>query len=76
MVEGACLESKCTVTPYRGFESRSLRHNKNGPEWARFYPEGLPNGPLPHTLSSGSALVPPRRQSANPVRPGREQRQR
>src|SRR5690606_14561287 len=24
-VEGACLESKCTVTPYRGFESHPLR---------------------------------------------------
>src|SRR5690606_40463062 len=23
-VEGACLESKCTVTPYRGFESHPL----------------------------------------------------
>ena len=26
-VEGACLESKCTVTPYRGFESRPLRQS-------------------------------------------------
>ena len=27
MVEGACLESMYTVTPYRGFESLSLRHS-------------------------------------------------
>lgn len=26
MVEGARLESVCTVIPYRGFESRLLRH--------------------------------------------------
>ena len=27
MVEGARLEIVCRVTPYRGFESHSLRHN-------------------------------------------------
>ncbi len=41
MVEGARLESVCTVIPYRGFESLSLRHsyyppegdNMNGKDW-------------------------------------------
>ena len=27
VVEGARLEIVCRVTPYRGFESHSLRHN-------------------------------------------------
>ncbi len=30
MVEGARLESVCTVTPYRGFESLPLRHIRKG----------------------------------------------
>ena len=30
MAEGAALEKRYTVTPYRGFESRPLRHNDSG----------------------------------------------
>ena len=47
MVEGGGLESRCTVLPYRGFESRPLRHIDN---WcinllvhSRFLP---PNGAI------------------------------
>ena len=30
MAEGAALEKRYTVTPYRGFESRPLRHTETG----------------------------------------------
>jgi hypothetical protein len=33
VVEGGGLESRCTGFPYRGFESRPLRHSIRRPEW-------------------------------------------
>ncbi len=42
MVEGAALEKRYTVTPYRGFESRPLRHNITR---ISFHPPFIPKKP-------------------------------
>ena len=49
MVEWARLESECTVIPYRGFESLSLRHYFININYLRLNCRGTPH-PTPHQL--------------------------